>query len=267
MISLLFAGVIGCAPGTDDQKELAVAALFLVKAPLVVPSEFTPSANAALSAWDIGLGRVIPTAGRSILGAYNPANYMAVTNDDCVDPGIPSDLRGTNCPFQATDAGPSHVIGVCQTRLYRGTNRIADSTLVIRKSFQTSGATTAQRQAVWTHEVGHCLGLQHTNTTSNIMYPYAVDSAQAPSPAELAAVKSAYAPLDEVSDSTGAAFFTRVSAGYSRHYALPSFYLAGAAGPDDHAAMTADPEDMVLESPVVTINHYYNADEQGNLIL
>ncbi len=93
---------------------------------------------------------------------FNPPNWITVTEGDCEAQGVPARLK-SECPF--SDAT---VIGVCYTRPYTsGANlgTIIDSTILIRKATLEGGATNANKQSIFVHEIGHCLGLQHWGNT------------------------------------------------------------------------------------------------------
>jgi len=223
-------------------------------------------ANNALHAWQIGLGSAQEAGNRSFgtwaNTGYDPANYMTVTDDFCNDPGVPSDLAAA-CPFTGTT-----VIGICQVREYNGTAEIADTTLLIRASYQNDpGVGPALKQAAWTHEVGHCLGMQHTQQHGNIMQPYISYSALNPSSAELDAVASAYRPTAQApSASITSQYFMQESGLAVRQFTMPVFHIPTIAGANE-AAAHAQIMERPLKGPVTVINQLLHSDGTEEIVI
>jgi hypothetical protein len=148
-------------------------------------------AQSGLGAWQLGL-KTDHFAAQRNLGddrrLHNPALWVTAADDGCNAVGIPDDLRA-ECPF----ADNEDTVGVCWLRFY-DSGQILDATMVVRRSYQENPRVPpSDRQAVFTHEIGHCLGLQHSTSIDDVMFP---DSrgADAPSAGELAAVNIAYLP-------------------------------------------------------------------------
>ncbi len=230
ILSIALALSVGAAAqckGSDNNDQfLTLLILFYILDNPPPVQLYLDRADTALLAWQIGLQTGLRSSGRAVNPGfqYNPQNWITVAGSDCVAKGVPGDLLGANCPLTGG------VIGVCATRFFSSTGQIVDTTAVLLNSFQTS-ASSAEAQSVFTHEVGHCLGLKHTASTLNIMFAD-TSGANTPSAAELSAVDAAYEPTVQSPDTiTGNAFFTGSTGGpYVRHFSFPQFHTSATIG-------------------------------------
>ncbi|MDH5682071.1 MAG: hypothetical protein OEZ36_10820, partial [Spirochaetota bacterium] len=185
--------------------------------------------NLALFSWGIGLTEDITGTSRNLgdgFTAYNPKNWIIMTNDSTTGEGVPLTMANyfANNPL---------AIGVCSVRMDSVTAEIVDSTLIMRQSYQEGTDPELEKQSVYTHEVGHCLGLQHSDlwggTNANIMWPN-TSGADTPSVLELAAVADTYTPVQiptGTSISGNRMLFNHINAGADvvRHWTFPVFTI------------------------------------------
>ncbi len=126
-------------------------------------SAFIAYSQESLAAWGIDLEtehllphRKLGTEGRR----HNPPHWITTADENCVARGIPSRL---DCSFEGTNT-----VGLCAFRYIIDAEdpsrigSIVDSTIIIRESaLMDSSSTQSRKKAIFIHEVGHCLGLQH----------------------------------------------------------------------------------------------------------
>jgi Metallo-peptidase family M12 len=246
--ALLLAGgsLVQCArdDNSDEQTNLILllVALYIVDNPPPVAA-FVSRANTALDEWQIGLAKNLSATGRTTNSSfqYNPPNWITASGDTCAAKGVPPELLGANCPLKGG------VIGVCLTRGFTSTGQILDTTALMLSDFQNS-ASSAEAQSVFTHEVGHCLGLRHPcefggtpNCTGNeatfqpfIMFPN-TSGVNTPSASERTALASAYTPAVQSPTTTtvtgGFTIFTETQTGvFLRHFQFPQFFTSASIG-------------------------------------
>jgi len=191
-------------------------------------SDYLQRANTGLSTWAIDLVQNQTASSRTLGDSYtahNPKNWITASGNDCVAVGVPSSLQGSGCPFGGS------VIGVCETRYYTSTGEIVDSTLLMNKNYQDSSFNSnSDKQSVFTHEIGHCLGLKHTNVITNIMYP-STAGADTPAAGELAAIADAYKPTVKAPSSTNRDdYFSVTGSNAVRQFTFPSFIISAFIG-------------------------------------
>lgn len=152
--------------------------------------ESTPEAhiarsNTGLAAWQIGIqpGTVAYSRNTTEGSEYNPRNWIAVTDETCMGAGIPRSLM-EDCPLVG------QVLGITEVRFYNN-GTIADTTILLLDSYLVSGAPDSEKQSVYTHEIGHSLGMKHTATTDYIMYPTTAGD-DTPDEDEIAILKEMY---------------------------------------------------------------------------
>lgn len=183
---------------------------------------YRTAANRALQSWAIDLETDVLGRSRYINPdrQANPPNWITVASQrDCDALGVPLDLRGRDSGCRLDGS----VIGVCYVRIYAGgvsAGSISDTTIVIGRealnTYSMDADGEAKMQAVFTHEIGHCLGLQHwgrlpelsadqedsdqelgtdAQHQGHIMYPR-VSSQTVPADKEKAAVQKIYRDTD-----------------------------------------------------------------------
>ena len=124
--------------------------------------------ESALSDWDIGLEN------NSKMGllrnitpgyAYNPQNWITVADSNCNAKGIPYALR---TPERCTLA-QDRTIGLCFVTAYASgpqKGQIIHTTIIVKDTI-LEGTTYSdmEKKAIFVHEIGHCIGLQHWGNT------------------------------------------------------------------------------------------------------
>ena len=280
--ALLLSIAASCARPQEEDKEsllLMLAAGVPSSRPLgSMSAVHAARAGQALQSWRIGLSAPSRATSRSFGTwthmAYEPMNYMTVTDDACSDPGVPADLAGPNCPFAIQGGVPSEIIGVCQVREYRGSAEIADTTLLVRASYQDDpGISAALKQAIWTHEVGHCLGMQHASQAGNLMYPYLSLATTEPSPGELQAANAAYFPVAQAPDTAiGAEYYLQESGASVRQFQIPSFHTPPVTGsnPASTRALAEAHQELLsrpLNGEVTIINQMIRRDGREQTVV
>lgn len=208
-------------------------------------------AEQAMEAWQIGLYTGFRARYRNAGGAagtYDPPNWVAIAPRNCMVMGAPGDMR-SNCPL----ASPS-VVGVCQIVNDSITGQILNTTMLVARDYQTNeNETLANRLSIFIHEFGHCLGLQHSASTADVMYAN-TSGADTPSAAELSVIQHAYTLFQDPPDTTR--FFSS-NGKVVRHFRMPAFFLYDEANYQTH--MFAVPPDPPV-NPVEVHNILIFAD-------
>ncbi|MCB1308334.1 MAG: hypothetical protein KDK30_09155 [Leptospiraceae bacterium] len=283
LLLILAVSLVGCDNSSSENNVLENMDALLLTAGLYQLHQ-TPAGNqdylnrssTGLSAWSIGLNANNFGTERNIDTNYelNPPNWITVAGDTCDARGVPANITGSNCVLSG------NVIGVCFTRfLTAGTpGRIIDTTLLIRSSFQQdSTVSDSDKQSVFTHEIGHCLGLRHAQSglastcggsyLNCIMFP-SVSGADTPHAQEITAIQSAYSPAVQDPSSTDR-YNTCTSGSCSgeatRHWSFPLFTISASIGNALVYEPQAHPNGMPPGTPlnpdnVITIAHLLKDD-------
>ena len=261
-------------PGDEsvDQSGALVALLSSSVQVLGGDSTLINRATTGLDAWQIGLGTSFRGGARGVSTAFqfSPPNWITSSGDDCVAVGIPDALKGSGCVF----AQSSSTIGVCWTRILTSAGqagRILDTTALMRNSYQSGAASAADKQSVFTHEIGHCLGLQHTtgdgtgtapdcgaSALNCIMFP-STAGADTPHASEISAVQSAYSPTVQSPTVDSSRYFS-TSGSVVRHWSFPTFFVSASIGNGFSAVEGTAPQTLPLPAGVITIMHALHED-------
>lgn len=241
-----------CDAGDCDDDDGSAPEVELDPDPL-----YLERAQAGLAAWDLGLDTdemgVLRTMGDAYT-AHNPPHWITVAEDDCSAEGIGDGLR-QDCLLD------EETIGVCETRYYPDTGEIVDTTLVVYVGFQESDASEADKLAVFVHEIGHCLGLRHSDAQQRVMYP-TTSGADMPAQAELGAIAKAYLPTPQAPPKGIAEqFFAQTSAGATVRIATaPQFTISGTIGTEVDRSFDPPAPGHRLRAPVTVERHVMRAD-------
>ncbi|MEM7155208.1 MAG: matrixin family metalloprotease [Myxococcota bacterium] len=218
--------------------------------------DLTAMAQEALAVWQIGLATDQVSAERD-LRSYpaSPRNWITVADSDCEALGVgnPSSCTGfdgsvlgtCDVTFRPSDAAIVHTTAVISTRVFDGTR------------------SHEQERAVFIHEIGHCLGLAHTATVGEIMYPVENEGVVMPAELELAAVADAYLPKpNPVGPENTTAYFQEINGMAIRHYVPPEFTVSACIGNEPVAYRPSLEPPLVAPDgePLTTVRHVLRAD-------
>ncbi|MBE7437426.1 MAG: hypothetical protein HS115_03135 [Spirochaetales bacterium] len=278
---LSFLLLAGCQqPAEDGNSGLLLASLLVLgqkkssssrDVPIVAyagDSTYLSRAQTALNAWSIDLATNYITNTRYMGNsstAHHPNTWITTaTNASCSRKGVDTSTLGTTCLSGA-------VIGVCETR-YTSSGQIVDITAVMEEDFQDGGDTAALKQAVFSHEIGHCLGLKHVDGAGTLIMHPDTTGATTPHANELAAVSATYepcctAPTTHINRFTGtgnpSANGSTNPTGNSIYWrSFPVFYIYYDMGNTMTFAESMDeaPRGEVFDEELITVHHYLMED-------
>ena len=229
---------------------------------------FLKWAKDSLGLWSIGLELDNVQSGRK-----GVKNWITVTRDNCAAKGVPGGLLGGGCPFSGG------TIGYCQYG-FNSDGEIAETTAIMRKSYLDGDDGEGHKIAVFTHEIGHCLGLKHpdstpkttcsrdggaTNEESCVMNPvvnfvrFGSDAPGSPAPEEIEAVTEAYSggpgsTSTRPTNTDNVKLYKECFGKVCYHAEFPVFHISGNIG------RGAQEEDGEREEPLTYRTYIMNYD-------
>lgn len=217
---IVFQLMANCARSAATDANYELIGLVRNIEAIATDSSLVQRAEIGLNEWQIGLNTKFRSRFRNAggdPGSYDPPNWLAMSDRNCLAMGTPLEMR-QNCPLANTA-----VLGVCQIVNSQINGEILNTTILIARDFQMDEAKALdERISVITHEIGHCLGLTHSNTTTDIMYPN-LSGANHPSAGELTAIQSSYLYYIPPADNTR--FSKSQNGNVLRHFREPAFFL------------------------------------------
>ncbi len=208
-------------------------------------NDFLNWANNSLAAWQINLEENLTQVGRG-----SAKNWVTVDREDCIADGVPSDYHSGNCGLRGS------TIGICYYSFTPSTGEIQESLAIMEKDYlEDSSVSLEDKQAVFIHEVGHCLGLRHPNmpcgggtgTNLCVMHPVITFGAKNPHADELSAVQAAYNPISDPTGAPQAGRFGDTGGRIQRHFINPVFHISGIIG---QGASQEQEESATYEVPI-----------------
>ena len=199
---------------------------------------FVNWAKKAMELWAIGLELDNVQVGR-----HGAKNWITVAKENCKAEGVPDGKRGRNCGLKGS------TIGICYYG-FDGDGKITESIAIMEKSYLESGEEEKHKIGVFTHEIGHCLGLLHpgtgcssrssSGTNGCVMNPvvnfveYGSDAGGSPASEEITAVREAYgdgtAPMAVRPSGPESGRFSECFDKKCYHPEFPVFHISGTIG-------------------------------------
>lgn len=165
----------------------------------------------AMQRWEIGM-RWVPGVNRG-----DSKHWLTVSqNLKCTEADV--SYYRDKCEEAIRDTGVNGLLlGLCLIENER--ERITDSTIILNSSLFTAATQDAATDII-SHEIGHCMGLIHTNVYDNIMYPFY--HGQAGRHPQKLLLKRLYVDNSEISDAEKDTYFNTTQSGkLLQHDSLP----------------------------------------------
>lgn len=120
----------------------------------------------------------------STVRTTNDPNWITSAGSDCMSTGIPLEETGENCSFLDSD-----IVGMCISN-HDDNGVYTDTTIIIRNDAYVNYSDLTLSH-LFSHEIGHCLGLNHTRDDNDVMNIF-VFSPPYPNKREVKLIKDVY---------------------------------------------------------------------------
>jgi len=141
----------------------------LILANSLLSRQYYSLVEQSINNWDLNIET--SPANKRDMDNLDPEHWVGVSRDmNCDENGFNiSSIR--NICQRGKEIGGENLAGLCVPN-YEKSGKINNVTVILNYNFLFSDKVTdLQKEYIITHEIGHCLGLEHVNDINNLMYP------------------------------------------------------------------------------------------------